>query len=220
MGRFMIFLGIILIIFASGVLIYITTGIEGGRLSSVFEDMYCTEKESFKQFLGAYQYSSSSSGGGRPVNWYCELEDGTQREITGKVAATIVGAFLVPFLLGLFLTMIGSGIAMKNGAKRIMQNFGIDNLQGSQNMRVQSNVIDLRQGSSGYENLPPESKQMIDSLRQGLTGQSGFTSGQQTASSGSLTDKLRELESAYNQGLISKDEYDRTRTAILDKIDD
>jgi hypothetical protein len=76
----------------------------------------------------------------------------------------------------------------------------------------------LRQGSTGYENLPPQAKQVIDSLRQGMTTQG--TTMQAGQSGASLADKLRQLEDAYNQAFISKEEYDKARAALLDKIDD
>jgi hypothetical protein len=213
MGKLMLILGIVLMAVAIGLLLFMTTQIQSERFGDLMTRLYCTEKEHFTVWQGAYEYDSFRRSGGYPTAFYCETEDGEQRDISGNVVLAMIVSFVVPFLLGLFMLMGGIGLMVKRGVSGLMKNVG--NLQ---TVRSQSTVIDLRQGTTGYDSLAPDMKQMVDSLRQGFGGQVG--SQVNVNHGGSLTERLSQLEDAYRQGLISKDEYDKARAAILDKMDD
>jgi hypothetical protein len=214
MGRFLLIFGIVLMVVAMSLLTFLVSSTESETFNNLMQRLHCTEKETFNMWMGSSQrIGTSGNSYGRPVQWTCVLADEEERDVSGRVFMTMVVAFVVPFLLGLFMMMGGIGMMVKRGVSGLM-----GNVIGRSSTGVQSTVIDLRQGAAGYENLPPQAKQVIDSLRQGMTTQ-GIT--MQTGQGGaSLADKLRQLEEAYNQAFISKEEYDKARAALLDKIDD
>ena len=214
MGRLFLILGIVLMAVATGLLVYMTTQTDSEQFGNLIERLYCNEDEHYAKWQGAYQYDSFRRSGGYPVAFYCETADGTQREISGNVILVMIASFVVPSLLGLFMMMGGIGLMVKRGVSGLMKNVG-----NMQTVRTHSNVIDLRQGSEGYDNLSPDVKQMVDSLRQGM-GAVSTQMQSQGQSGGSLAERLRQLDDAYNQGLISREEYDKARAAIIDKMDD
>ena len=78
---------------------------------------------------------------------------------------------------------------------------------------VQSTTYDLRERSVVNQGqLSPEAKAVMDQV----FSQVGAAFGNKD----SLVDKLRQLDDAKQQGLISQSEYERTRQAILDSMDD
>lgn len=213
MARLFLILGIVLMVVAMGLLMFMVTANNNETFNMLMDTLHCNEKEEFTMWMGSYQrYGTFDEHGGYPVAWYCELPDGEQRDVSGRVVITMVVSFVVPFLLGLFMLMGSIGAMVRRGVSGLM-----GNVMRQGTIGVQPTVIDLRQGTTGYQNLPPQTKQVIDSLRQGMMVQ-GTT--MQTGQGGTLTDRLRQLEDAFNQGLISKDEYDKARTALLDKMDD
>ena len=209
MGKLLLILGIVLMVVAVGLLVFMTTQIQSESFGDLMTRLYCTEKEHFTVWQGAYEYDSFRRSGGYPTAFYCETADGEQRDISGNVVIAMIASFVVPFLLGLFMMMAGIGLMVKRGVSGLIKNVG-----NMQTVRGQSMTFDLRQGTTGYDNLSPDMKQTVDSLRQGFAGQANVNHG------GSLSERLSQLEEAYRQGLISKDEYDKARAAILDKMDD
>jgi hypothetical protein len=217
MGRFLLIFGIVLMVVAMGLLLFMVTATESETFTSLMQRLHCTEKEEFSMWMGSLERTGTFGNSyGRPVVWSCVLPDGEEREVTGRVVMTLIVIFVVPFLLGLFMLMGGIGMMVKRGVSGLMGNV----IGRTGTMGVQSTVIDLRQGTQGYENLPPQAKQVIDSLRQGMTSQSVNMVSSSSQSGSTLADKLRQLEEAYNQAFISKEEYDKARAALLDKIDD
>jgi hypothetical protein len=216
MGRILLIFGIVLMVVAMGLLLFMVTATESETFTSLMQRLHCTEKEEFSMWMGSYQPTGTFGNSyGRPVVWSCVLPDSEEREVTGRVVLTLVVVFVVPFVLGLIMLLSGIGLMVKRGVSGLM-----GNVLGRSSPGVQSTVIDLRQGSAGYENLPPQARQMIDSLRQGMTSQSVNMVSNSSQSGSTLVDKLRQLEEAYNQAFISKEEYDKARAALLDKIDD
>jgi hypothetical protein len=214
MGRFLLIFGIVLMVVAMGLLLFMVTATESETFMSLMQRLHCNEKEEFSMWMGSLQPTGTFGNSyGRPVVWSCVLPDNEEREVTGRVVMTLILMFAVPFVLGLIMLLSGIGLMVKRGVSGLM-----GSVIGRSSTGVQSTVIDLRQGSTGYENLPPQAKQVIDSLRQGMTTQG--TTMQAGQSGASLADKLRQLEDAYNQAFISKEEYDKARAALLDKIDD
>jgi hypothetical protein len=215
MGRTLLIFGIVLMVVAMSLLTFLVSSTESETFINLMQRLHCTEKETFNMWMGSSQrIGTSGNSYGRPVQWTCVLADGEESDVSGRVFMTMAVAFVVPFLLGLFMLMGGIGMMVKRGVSGLMGNV----IGRTGTMGVQSTVIDLRQGTQGYENLPPQAKQVIDSLRQGMTTQG--TTMQAGQSGATLADKLRQLEDAYNQAFISKEEYDQARAALLDKIDD
>jgi hypothetical protein len=68
--------------------------------------------------------------------------------------------------------------------------------------------------SSGVTQYQAKNMQDVQEIMQQFYSQTG-----QATSGGSLSDKLKELDDARQQGLISQSEYDRMRQAILDNMD-
>jgi hypothetical protein len=106
--------------------------------------------------------------------------------------------FVVPFLVGLFLT-IGASTALARGVtRRALQD--VSGFQMGQDGSINVSGMQIRVQRSGVESMP------IDP--------NAFQFGDQSVT---LADKLKQLEQARTQGLITQDEYDKMRKQILDE---
>lgn len=132
-----------------------------------------------------------------PIRVFCVDDEGNRREVTGEFAQDLIGqAFqgIPAFLGGIGLTMcftslIGVGIVMI----------------------IIGAVIGRRKSGASVVTVGG-----VPGAQVYTTDRSSFT--RAPHSSVSATDKLRELESAKAQGLISDEEYDRLRKQILDQM--
>ncbi len=139
---------------------------------------------------------------GRPVRIFCVDDEGNRREVTANFAQDLIGqAFqgIPAFIGGLglsvcFTSLIGVGVVfIIIGAVIGRRRAGasvvtVGGVPGAQ-------VYTMQSGSSQFTRVPHSSMSASD-----------------------LTAKLRELESAKAQGLISDEEYERLRKQILDQM--
>lgn len=119
------------------------------------------------------------------ANFYCERESGARRDVTGKAALFGIVGFGVPLALGILLIIWGS-ISMKSKEK--------------QKHTVDNDVVSLLEGFGISIDQPPTSFQAVTIDARGQ---------------GTVTDRLKALKAAYEQGLITQDEYESKRKEIL-----
>lgn len=204
MNKFIIILGIVLIIISIPILVItISATDDESELSQVFESMVCNAPEQL-----VINRRMSFDGEGQTINMYCEIEPGQRREVTATFVLITVGAFGIPFGLGMILTMWGAYRAQAR-ARKNMSNYLVsmpDPKSGK------STVVKVR---GNINNMSPEAQELINSSLGGVAGNVP-----QSTDKGSLSGRLEQLNEAYNNDLISKDEYDRMRQAILDSMDD
>lgn len=135
------------------------------------------------------QYQTQDSDGtGYSMDVYCINAREQREDVTGKWFLISIGAFLLPFLVGLFSFIFASNRASKNVAVPTT-GFSVDPLSGRVNLGSSSSPI------SGFNQSAVS-----------------FSAGKK-----SLSDRLKEIQDARDKGLITEEEYDRIRQEILDK---
>lgn len=203
MARFLILTGIILIIVAIALMIAVFSVEDVPLIQDTLVGLYCESGET--SITHASRLSFSGTQNSTSV-WFCDDGEGNEREITAQVGLTAAGVFVVPFLIGLFMIMYGAWTIQRNFTRKIMSSVGIDN-----DMQIYS----MKGANLSNANLSPEQQTQAQKILQSLSNASTTA-----ASSSTLTDRLKQLEDAREQGLISSAEYQRTRQAILDSMDD
>lgn len=127
--------------------------------------------------------------GVRRISTYCEDGAGNRRDMNTQSVLTSIIAFTAPFMLGLVLFSSGYSAAIRK--------------------RQQPNVISGAAVMSA--DLSPETAQTVEQLLREMDTMTNFPKGD-------LADKLRQLQTARNQGLITADEFERVRKEILNKL--
>lgn len=237
-------LGIGLMALAFVVLIMAIGDSPNATMTNLMTQMVCEPGETFVKELGGTVNNSFNRPAGRSIAFYCEDNDGQQREVTGQAMGMMIAGFAVPFVVGLILTIWGVYGMMRNAAKRAFDqpnsyapgfssssavfNLGGDAPVGTPTVITADSgpmtrtgtvvTVNGKQVSAG--DLPPETAQLVNQLLGGMTSMMGNTSQWTTDANQNddLTDKLQQLQEARDKGLISAEEYDRLRKAILDSL--
>jgi hypothetical protein len=220
MGRFIFFLAFLIL--AGGIAFFVIalSGPENPWMARIFTPIVCEENEELVQWFGRYIPRSGSSSGGTETAYFCEDNEGEQRDVTVSVVGIMAAGFAIPLVVTIILFMVGTTMAATSRMKRLSQNvFGNTVWNTMGNAQSSMTVVDLRDGSYQSGEIPPEklaqAKQILDSM--GFNG--AFPSVMGAASSATLAERLKQLDEARNQGLITQDEYERSRQSILDNID-
>jgi hypothetical protein len=215
MGRLLIFLGILGII--GGVLIGVLGAFGSGFGFSGFQDVInasvngeetaaalCREGETLETTRGASTYTQGT-GWAASVSYYCVNGDGERREVTGEFVQTLFGGVTdaLPGLLG--------GI----GLSTLLSTCGTGLL-------VLGIIVAIMRGRRGMQVASPQTYVAGADLNSILAARAKnapvMTVGTPNVSSGSLTARLEQLKAAFDKKLISQEEYDRARKAILDEM--
>ncbi len=214
MGRILIFLGILGII--GGVLIGVVGPFMGGFGFGGFNDFLntatngeataaelCREGETLETDQGASTFTQGQ-GWARSTQYYCVNNDGVRRDVTGEFVEGLFGGVfnMLPGFLGgigisALLSTCGTGLLVVGIILAVMRG-----RRGMQVVTTQSYVsgADLNSILAQARNTPV------------VTGSSPKASG------GDLTARLEQLKAAFDKKLISQEEYDRARKAILDEM--
>jgi putative oligomerization/nucleic acid binding protein len=228
--------GIFLMVIAFIELFLFIGGPENALVANVMTALACQKGERFTQVLGGYVYDSDG-GRGQSFTFYCQDEAGNQRDVTGQGILIGVGGYLLPFLTGLFLVIVGPIAMSRKRVKTVMSTsigftpastivqtdpFGKPINTGDFQARtagqpVQSaTVVTLGGKQMNLADLPPETAQLV----QQMLGKLGSLAdaGHIVVPGDDLTDKLEQLKEARDKNLITQEEYDRARKAILDHL--
>ncbi len=214
MGKWMLLLGIVLIIVA---IVALVMGLSNSpQTTAISQALVCETGEKYAEELGMNVYDGSRSLG-REFSAYCE-GDGSRREVTPQAFLVKAGMFAVPFVLGLLLFLAGIFTMVWRGTRSAMRQVISATATGNPVVVTRSGqpVSRVIVNGKAVDAMPPEINQMLKGFfDESLQPQSGSP---QTPNN--LTDRLRQLQEAYDARLISKDEYDRVRQQILDSMDD
>jgi hypothetical protein len=228
MGKILMLLGVMVVIASIAGMVY---GFAAGTMGWTDEIQdavsgegaaeLCTEGEKLVEQSGSSRYTPGV-GYGRSVLYFCEDAQGNRRDINseyfgnmfGDITGTVfgsIGQFGVGIIasfgigLGIILIVIGS----------IMNRF-----------RRRADGINPYLGGTGFNvttGLPQVSVQRMDlnsDFAPFIPGQSApvGSANAGAANNANLTDRLRQLEQARRENLISQAEYDRMRKEILDQM--
>ena len=198
MGRFLIFTGILLLI-ASGAFMMAAFGVFGEDVAAqIIIPFACNEGDSIRT-----QESYSSFENAQVIEFYCVDGEGVEENVTGTVVGIIIIGFGGLLLPGIGMIIGGSMMAVGRGSKTLLNSV----LQERSDDFLTDHVIDLRDNPLKKGQFPQGTQQ--------VSPQPGNPSGKN-----SLAAKLQQIEDARKQGLISQAEYEKSRQAILENMDD
>lgn len=123
---------------------------------------------------------------------YCVSPDGTLTEVTGTSALYALVGFLALFLTGLGVTMS----AISRSVRRV-----VSSAAGDAGISINGDQLKKWMDSAGVSTGSNAAKLRIGDIM---------------GSSKSLTEQLRDLQDAYDQRLISREEYEHLRQQIID----
>lgn len=213
-----IFLGVLLII--AGCLALVAVIVvpvlpplaDNATIDTALAALLCKPNERLEREL--YQ-TRDVDGTGYSMTPYCVNSERQRENVTGKWALIGGGAFVVPFMIGLLLVIIGANTAVRQRAASVQ---GMSNAFGgadytfvstsgtpASGVEFKDGVLKVGGMQIKMDNLNPDQ----------IKSQMGVFS---TGGSGDLTDKLRQLQEAKDNGLISSSEYDRLREKILNDL--
>jgi hypothetical protein len=224
MGRILVFIGIIMMIAG-----FVAPMLSMGSLFDSFAPILdmatnsdaraaelCKGGESLEQEEGASTYTQGT-GYGHTVLYYCVDDEGNRREVTGE---------FIGEMLGIELDENGE---MPTDPDKIMETFmGGDLMSGVSGMIGQSflfaglNIVGIILVIIGSFMMRGKRSQMMVMNPYNAS----FTPMQPVAPSNignpvqpnmpnNLTVQLQQLEQAYNQSLITREEYDKARQKLL-----
>jgi hypothetical protein len=202
MGRIFIILGIIAII-AGFVIPFIGVNsflepimnIAGNTSARAAE--LCKDGETLKESAGTTTYRPGS-GYGRTVRYFCVNASGEEREVTGEIIDDIITGALKgisagagPMVLSTVLSLCGTPLLI----------LGIILSVRGRNRNMQPNMMTINgmpvTGSSSF--FPQQPQQPQQNI------------------GGDLAARLNQLEQAYKNNLITREEYERMRGEIMNK---
>jgi hypothetical protein len=221
MSKLAIFLGIILMIGAFALLFVLVIPVEGLQSNPTIiaakNSLFCEPGERYVEDIGALISGSGTRAFGRELTIYCEDSEGQQRDVTTQAVTTIIGAFGLPFGLGLTLTLVGGIVAFAGWTRRLaggaMSNVPVTVYSNTPGQGVKYTTTTIRMND---QEIPAEAAEVIKQVMAGF--QASAESFQADGSNDTLVAKLRQLEEARDAGLISAIEYDRMRQQILDSM--
>lgn len=222
MGKLALLLGILLMIAAFALLAAFVLPIESLRSNPTIiaakNSLLCAPGERFVEDIGALISGSGSRAFGRELTIYCENNEGQQRDITMQAITTMIVVFLVPFVVGLVLALIGGIAAFAGWTRRLASSGSIAGVpvtvySSTPGESVRYTTTTVRMNN---QEIPAEAAEVIKQVMAGFQASAG--SFQAGGANDDLVTKLRQLEEARDAGLISAAEYDRTRQRILDSM--
>jgi hypothetical protein len=170
-----------------------------------------------EQFVQDFRTEQDLRGTRRGGQVYCVDAAGEERNVTGDLFVKAMVAFLVPFFVGLGLTMSAQKqrqatamLAGDSGAFTFPSSLatGSDQAVVGEDGTIRFGDMEVRftGGQPTVVNVETDSQTWT------VPG-SGTVSG-----SGDFVTRLKQLQTAYDKGLINRDEYERLRQQILDNM--
>jgi hypothetical protein len=147
------------------------------------------------------------------VQYFCETTAGVRRDVTASFVNGLFGQ------ASGFVGQIGQMVGKQFMWAGLLTLGIILMVIGAIITRIRSGGAVVRYGPQVYVNgqpVMPGGQVYVNG--QPMTSQASDWQKAASASSTSLADKLRQLENARNAGLITSDEYDRARQAIIKEM--
>ncbi|GEM_PF-3172537 len=199
MGRILVLFGLIFVI-VSVTIMLIAQSLETYEFSrNVIADVLCEPGEQVTYEIREVRQSRQNY----TTLYFCENNEGRKRQINEQLRLVTTVGFLVPFFIGMPMIMMGVWLVRRARYSKMTRNFGAHNLLGRSNINF------------SQSNISPAQQAQIGQILQSISNAS--MSSEDTST---LADRLRQLEDAYKQGLITDVEYQHARQAILDHPND
>ncbi len=166
-------------------------------LKGILQTMLCQPNERLTASYSTYNTPTSST---RSTDLTCVDSRGNEREVSGQIIGIGMVGYLVPFLSGLFMSMLGASAGKKtqvyvpSTTRSSKYNPNAERLEALVEAQMKSNG-----GSNG-----------------GQTGQTYFPA-HDFGEHRPLTQRLQELKDAYNAGLVTEAEYNEKRKELLNE---
>lgn len=196
LGRLLVFIGLIFIITGATVLGFVQSVHIYEFSRQVVAEFVCEpgERITFEQqrFEQAFQNFR--------IVYYCEDNEGQRREINAQLSVVGTFGFMIPFAIGMLMVMAGILLVRRERHKKMLQSLGGGNMPSGTNFNF------------SQAKMSPSQQAQVGQILQSMTNTSSSSANPSTT----LAERLKQLEDAYEQGLITEDEYQKARQAILD----
>jgi hypothetical protein len=197
MRRFFLIFGIVLMVFAFVILgLFIIapavfTMDDAPLLKSIMQTLTCNPNETLTASYSTYDTPTSST---RSTDLSCVDNEKHARDVSGQLIGVGAVGYLVPFLVGLFMTLLAGNLKTKGYTAT--SNYDTS-ASDDRRARVEATRKDMekllaqqKMGNDGSEPLPDHMP---------------------------LAQRLKELKDAYSAGLVTEAEYTTKRKALIDE---
>ncbi len=176
-------------------------------IHDMFQTLFCKPGETIADAHATYNPEPGKTV--TTVSLSCVNNENQAREIDS--APIIVGTvgFLVPFLIGLFMVIVGTSRNRK--PQLFTPSFIQPNGLNTQGFSLNSMGIDINMDENGEVTVKTPDGRVLTGHQMKVGSMSSMLAG----GASSLTDRLKDLKSALDSGLITQSEYDEKREEIL-----
>ena len=193
-ARLFIGLGALLMI---GSFIYLMVGVtvQGSPFSaSLFQGLFCGPDETLKVELGNTFYDVSNNMTLQDTTYVCVNAAGEARNVSQQFFYTLLASYVIPFLIGLGLLLFGLNLLARKNDREATARAALDTPKP-----------EPAGGDFGH----------LDDILQVVSDKLAAAGEPLT---GSVTDRLQQLEAAHKRQLISGDEYRMASAALFARI--
>ncbi|MAU12729.1 MAG: hypothetical protein CL607_23100 [Anaerolineaceae bacterium] len=173
-------------------------------LTGFYGSFLCDSDETMTALRQNWSMPNGESG--QNIIYLCEDQAGEQRNISDSMIPIMIVGFGGLLTVGILMTI---GAASKASSTKSKNTFAYDS--GTVNLIDMNNKdVKIKRGD-----LDPQTQDLLKQVLSSVTAATVHQTGPDD-----LSDRLQQLKDAYNKNLITKEEYDRVRQAILDSMDD
>jgi hypothetical protein len=240
-GRLFILLGIIGIAAGIGGTVISMTGDMQSMLSSVTgilseeeqaKTLCRTGEQLVTERVGSSTRNTSGTYG-TSVIYYCVNAEGTQRDVTGEFVTSIMDTttssifdtlsnsmlWTIVIVVSTFLLVIGAFMGV-GGRRRVVRVNGqpINNQGVGYMVSVNGQPVVTKQGTVDASNVRTIQDALNLATSMMMTNTPTPNADDDIPTTAETTAKLQQLTQLYQSGMISREEYERTRQKILDDI--
>jgi hypothetical protein len=215
-------LGVLFMLFAVGVMFYFVVfpsviDLEDAPwLRAGIEPLVCTEGESLeiertvsRPRAGETNYSAE---------YFCDGPETARRDVSENVVIIGIVGFIVPLFLGILLTVLGSIMAASRtvrGAQQALAGAAFSSMPGQTGF-----TVNIPAGATVHkvtmDTAQTTQDEVLDMLKNfGDGGAEVLGMGDQRKDAAA---RLKDLENAYQAGLVTKEEYEAKRREIIRRI--